>query len=62
MMGFAKVANHRSKSASLYRQGEINLILNSEPSRWTSPLYLIDRFDEGNFKACATTSRSTWAR
>ena len=31
MMGFAKVANHRSKNASLYRQGEINLILNSEP-------------------------------
>ncbi|WP_339780157.1 4-hydroxyphenylpyruvate dioxygenase [uncultured Marinobacter sp.] len=31
MMGFTKVANHRSKNASLYRQGEINLILNSEP-------------------------------
>ncbi|WP_417545667.1 4-hydroxyphenylpyruvate dioxygenase [Marinobacter sp.] len=31
MMGFSKVANHRSKNASLYRQGEINLILNSEP-------------------------------
>ncbi|MGO1501169.1 MAG: 4-hydroxyphenylpyruvate dioxygenase [Marinobacter sp.] len=32
MMGFEKVANHRSKNASLYRQGEINLILNSEPN------------------------------
>jgi 4-hydroxyphenylpyruvate dioxygenase len=31
MMGFTKVANHRSKNVSLYRQGEINLILNSEP-------------------------------
>ncbi|HDZ37039.1 MAG TPA: 4-hydroxyphenylpyruvate dioxygenase [Marinobacter sp.] len=31
MMGFTKVANHRSKKVSLYRQGEINLILNSEP-------------------------------
>jgi len=31
MMGFTKIAYHRSKNASLYRQGEINLILNSEP-------------------------------
>ncbi|MCM0613202.1 4-hydroxyphenylpyruvate dioxygenase [Marinobacter sediminum] len=31
MMGFTKVANHRSKNVSLYRQGEINLVLNSEP-------------------------------
>lgn len=32
MMGFSKVANHRSKNVSLYRQGEINLILNNEPT------------------------------
>ncbi|WP_426199479.1 4-hydroxyphenylpyruvate dioxygenase [Pseudomonas sp. DC3200b2] len=31
MMGFTHVANHRSKQVRLYRQGEINLILNSEP-------------------------------
>lgn len=31
MMGFTKVAVHRSKKVSLYRQGEINLILNEEP-------------------------------
>jgi 4-hydroxyphenylpyruvate dioxygenase len=30
-MGFIKVANHRSKKVSLYRQGGINLILNDEP-------------------------------
>jgi 4-hydroxyphenylpyruvate dioxygenase len=31
IMGFTKVANHRSKNVSLYRQGEINIILNNEP-------------------------------
>ena len=31
MMGFSKVAQHRSKSVSLYRQGDINFIINSEP-------------------------------
>jgi 4-hydroxyphenylpyruvate dioxygenase len=30
MMGFAKVANHRSKKVELYRQGGINFILNKE--------------------------------
>ena len=31
-MGFSKVAVHRSKNVSLYRQGEINFIINSEPN------------------------------
>jgi 4-hydroxyphenylpyruvate dioxygenase len=30
-MGFAAVARHRSKRVTLYRQGEINFILNAEP-------------------------------
>ena len=30
-LGFAHVANHRSKDVALYRQGDINLILNREP-------------------------------
>jgi 4-hydroxyphenylpyruvate dioxygenase len=30
-LGFAKVAVHRSKDVVLYRQGEINFIVNSEP-------------------------------
>src|ERR1700752_1111902 len=30
-MGFAVVARHRSKDVTLYRQGEINFILNREP-------------------------------
>jgi 4-hydroxyphenylpyruvate dioxygenase-like putative hemolysin len=32
IMGFTKVATHRSKNVHLYRQGEINLILNNEPN------------------------------
>ncbi|MCZ2499132.1 4-hydroxyphenylpyruvate dioxygenase [Xylophilus sp. Kf1] len=31
-MGFTKVANHRSKQVSLYRQGEINFVVNEEPN------------------------------
>ena len=31
MMGFTKVAKHRSKDVELYRQGEINFVVNHEP-------------------------------
>jgi 4-hydroxyphenylpyruvate dioxygenase len=31
MLGFEAVAQHRSKSVTLYRQGNINFVLNSEP-------------------------------
>ena len=31
-MGFTKVAKHRSKDVVLYRQGEINFIINNEPN------------------------------
>ncbi len=31
MLGFQKVAMHRSKDVALYRQGDINFILNNEP-------------------------------
>ena len=30
-LGFTKVAHHRSKDVALYRQGEINFIINNEP-------------------------------
>ena len=30
MMGFTQVAQHRSKNVSLYRQGDINFIINNE--------------------------------
>jgi 4-hydroxyphenylpyruvate dioxygenase len=31
-MGFARIARHRSKDVSLYRQGKINFIVNAEPN------------------------------
>src|SRR5471032_2032202 len=30
-MGFVKVAKHRSKDVSLFRQGDVNFIINAEP-------------------------------
>ncbi len=32
LMGFTAIARHRSKDVTLYRQGEINFIINHEPS------------------------------
>jgi 4-hydroxyphenylpyruvate dioxygenase len=31
LMGFAAVARHRSKNVTLYRQGDVNYVLNAEP-------------------------------
>ena len=31
-MGFQRIARHRSKDVSLYRQGHINFIVNAEPN------------------------------
>ncbi len=36
LMGFTHVAKHRSKDVNLYRQGEINFILNKEPKNYTA--------------------------
>ncbi|MDH3416116.1 MAG: 4-hydroxyphenylpyruvate dioxygenase, partial [Gammaproteobacteria bacterium] len=32
LLGFDAVARHRSKNVTLYRQGDINFILNEEPN------------------------------
>jgi len=32
-MGFSRVARHRSRTFSLYRQGDINFIVNAEPKQ-----------------------------
>ena len=34
MMGFTHVARHRSKDVDLWRQGDINFIINYEPKSW----------------------------
>src|SRR6185295_6192228 len=36
VMGFAAVAKHRSKNVTLYRQGDINFILNAEPGSFAA--------------------------
>ncbi|NKB38450.1 MAG: 4-hydroxyphenylpyruvate dioxygenase [Gammaproteobacteria bacterium] len=36
LMGFSHVARHRSKDVDLYRQGEINFIINNEPRTYTA--------------------------
>ncbi|WP_372422653.1 4-hydroxyphenylpyruvate dioxygenase [Salinarimonas chemoclinalis] len=35
-MGFTAVAKHRSKNVTLYRQGDINFVLNSEPESFAA--------------------------
>ena len=37
-MGFAAVAQHRSKNVTLYRQGDINFVLNVEPGSFAANL------------------------
>src|SRR3546814_15587597 len=54
IMGFTKVASHRSKDVHLYRQGAINLILNNEP-------HSVARTAERRVgKECVSTCRSRW--
>lgn len=36
LMGFAAVARHRSKNVALYRQGDVNYVLNAEPDSFAA--------------------------
>ncbi len=36
LMGFTAVARHRSKSVTLYRQGDVNYVLNAEPNSFAA--------------------------
>jgi len=40
-LGFARAAHHRSKNVTLFRQGEINLILNAEPNSFAHAYFLM---------------------
>src|ERR1700733_6172598 len=51
-MGFSRVARHRSKDVSLYRQGDINFIVNAEPNSLPQEFAL----DHGP-RACAIAFR-----
>src|SRR5277367_4115602 len=39
-LGFKKIGQHKSKSVSLYRQGQTHFILNSEPESYASAFHL----------------------
>lgn len=47
-IGFSKVAKHKSKEAYLWRQGNINIILNYQPESYASFF-----FNEHGPSACA---------
>lgn len=34
-MGFAQVGRHRSREVSLYRQGDMNVVVNADPQSWS---------------------------
>ncbi|WP_426204613.1 3-dehydroshikimate dehydratase QuiC [Pseudomonas sp. TWP3-1] len=51
-LGFVKAGQHRSKSVSLLRQGDINLILNSEPYSFANSF-----FEAHGPSLCATAVR-----
>lgn len=36
LMGFSAVSRHRSKNVTLYRQGEVNYVLNAEPDSFAA--------------------------
>ena len=57
LMGFSKLAQHRSKDVSLWRQGSINLIINYEPN---CPAYYYGR--EHGASACGMAFRVRDAR
>jgi 4-hydroxyphenylpyruvate dioxygenase len=40
-LGFARAARHRSKAVTLYRQGDINLVLNAEPHSFAHSYFLM---------------------
>jgi 4-hydroxyphenylpyruvate dioxygenase len=51
-LGFTQVGQHRSKAVALYRQGDINLILNSEPYSFAHSF-----FESHGPSLCATAIR-----
>jgi 4-hydroxyphenylpyruvate dioxygenase len=47
-LGFRRIGTHRSKAVTLYRQGEINLIVNAQPDSFAR-----QRFDAHGTSVCA---------
>ncbi len=51
-LGFTRIGRHRSKNVALYRQGDINLVLNSEPESFAHAYFLMH-----GVSVCATALR-----
>jgi 4-hydroxyphenylpyruvate dioxygenase len=56
-LGFAHVGNHRSKAVSLWRQGEMHLVINCDPNGWANAHRL-----EHGASVCAIALRVESAR
>jgi 4-hydroxyphenylpyruvate dioxygenase len=41
LLGFVKIGRHRSKNVTLYRQGEINFVLNAEADSFANAFFLV---------------------
>ena len=50
-LGFRRIGKHRSKAVVLYRQGEINLIVNAQPDSFAR-----SRFEAHGTSVCARTN------
>ena len=68
-MGFAAVARHRSKDVTLYRQGDVNFVVNAEGGQLRAPLRraaravrLRDGVSRGRCRAMPSSARWRWAR
>ncbi len=53
-LGFRRIGRHRSKAVALYRQGEINLLVNAEPASFAR-----SRFEAHGTSVCALGIRCT---
>src|SRR5579864_2238146 len=53
-LGFRRAGKHRSKAVVLYRQGDINLIVNAQPNSFARR-----RFEEHGLSVCALAVRTT---
>ena len=68
-LGFRAVARHRSKQVTLWRQGDVNFILNAEPESFAQafqrvhgPSRLRHGLPRGRCRRAPISARSRWAR
>ena len=60
-MGFTRVAIHRSKDVALYRQGDINFIVNNEPKS-VAWYFAAEHGPSACGMACSSWAPGCWPR